>query len=149
VRAGQTVNLLAKFVGPTGYKWDAYFSRWRLNGTNISSAPGTPLVLTNIQHSQAGFYIAEGFQGCGPILSPPVLVTVLPEFVSTEWLAPAQVRLTYDKSPNRAVDLEFTSALGTSNWVSLGIISNAQVRATFLDGMATNLQRFYRLRLVP
>jgi sugar lactone lactonase YvrE len=60
--------------------------QWNLNGTNISGATNTTLVLTNVQFSQAGTYTVLVTNAYGSVLSSNAVLTVngIPPFITTQ-----------------------------------------------------------------
>ena len=71
VFAGNTAsfNVAATSTSPLFYQWN-------LNGTNISGATNTTLILANVQFSQAGAYSVMVSNALGSILSSNALLTV-------------------------------------------------------------------------
>ena len=70
VLVGQSVVLSVAAVGATGYQW-------RVNGGPVPGATNSTLLLTNVQFSQAGDYVAAIFNAAGSSVSLPATLAVV------------------------------------------------------------------------
>jgi len=75
VGGSASFNVTASGVPPVGYQWN-------FNGTNISGATNTSLVLSNVQPSQAGVYTVWVTNSLGSVLSSNAVLTVTPDHFS-------------------------------------------------------------------
>jgi hypothetical protein len=73
VTAGSVVGLYVQAGGQI-----PLFYQWQFNGSNISGATATALVLTNVQFSQAGTYQVRVTNAFNSIYSSNAVLTVLP-----------------------------------------------------------------------
>jgi hypothetical protein len=148
VAAGGTASFSVTASGtpPNSY-------HWRFNGTNVSSATNSSLILSNVQPSQAGTYAVSVSNLFGAILSSNALLTVTPDhfswgqipsprFVNTPFSVTIQAR---DTTNGIFTNYTGTAALDSTNGVAVApvlsgnFVQGAWTGVLVISQTATNL----------
>ena len=136
VTAGSNVTFSVTASGtlPLSYQWS-------FNGTNLSGATNTMLMLTNVQVSQAGNYTVLVTNAFGSILSSNAMLTVTldhfawdsipsPRFVNTPFVVTIRAQ---DLTNGLFTNFTGTAILGTTNGVAVA----PSVSGNFVQGVWT------------
>ena len=133
-------------VSATGTPAPAY--QWFLNGTNLSGATASQLVLTNVQPGQMGNYTVLVTNQVGSSNSLAAALTVLvPPAIQGINPTGANFSLSITSVNGLNYTLEYKDALTDPNWISLSptLPGNGGV-LTLQDTNAPVASRFYRVR---
>jgi hypothetical protein len=123
--------------------------QWRINGTNISNATNLTLQLLNVTMNNTGNYDAVLSNSYGSIASAVATLTVVnvPILRAPLILTNGQVLLTWTAPAGKTYQLQYTTNLNQTNWISLGstiTASNTVMSAT--NAIGSDKQRFYRVQ---
>jgi hypothetical protein len=123
--------------------------QWRINGTNISSATNLTLHLLNVTTNNTGNYDAVLSNSNGSIASAVATLTVVnvPIIQTLLIMTNGQVLLTWTAPAGKTYQLQYTTNLNQTNWISLGstiTASNTVMSAT--NAIGSDKQRFYRVQ---
>jgi uncharacterized repeat protein (TIGR03803 family) len=134
-----------------------FFYQWRKNGVdltdgeNVSGSTSRILTLTNVSMLNTGRYSVVVSNAFGSVTSNEALLSVVvaPVFQSIT-NANGTIRLTWSAIVGQRYRLQQRSTLTSGNWSNLGsIITASGNTVTASDIIGVNVQRFYRVILVP
>ena len=123
--------------------------QWRREGNNLVDATNQWLTLSILQFTDAGNYSLQITSTAGDLVSSEATLTIPPVLFPPVFVSPGVLRLQYENTPGRTVDLQTAASPLGLMWNSIGIRTNSSVRGEFLDSSATNSPRYYRLQLIP
>jgi hypothetical protein len=130
--------------------------QWRQNGTNlsdssnISGSTGRILALSHVSAASRGTYSVVVSNSLNSAISAGALLTIIPipQF-KTITRANNIITFTWSAAAGRDYQLQYNTTLGTTNWNDLDIISATSGTASDFDIIETDVQRFYRVILLP
>jgi hypothetical protein len=138
VAPGQSVALSVSATGTAPLSF-----QWRLNGTNITGATTSTLLLTNLSVTDAGQYTVMITDGFGSTIAVSAKVSVFSISLLPVVVIGGSIGSTYE--------IQFAYALGdTNHWISLTNIVLDQNPYFFIDTTsASTNRRFYRAKALP
>jgi hypothetical protein len=77
---------------------------------------------------------------------------VLPPFqiLSVSLLDADSIKIIWESSPAAVYEIQTRDTLASTNWTSLGMVTSASTTTSFTNaGVATNVERFYRVGRLP
>jgi hypothetical protein len=138
-----TFTVTADGTLPLGYQW-------RFNGTNLADATASACTVTNAQAKDAGSYSVVVSNIAGTLTSTDAVLTVttpLPPHIDSISLMPdGQLQVQVSGAPGRyAMD----ASTNLADWAELTNFTTTSDTFQYLDADTNQLQRFYRVRLMP
>jgi hypothetical protein len=135
-----TFTIAASPSGPLRYQW-------RFNGSMIANQTNATLILSNVQHTNAGAYSVSVANSAGSVLSQSALLMVRPQLLSGRRLGDGRFELSYRAVPGTYV-LEVSTNL--TSWTTLQNVNPAAADGQVIDaGAPSHSRRSYRLRYSP
>jgi sugar lactone lactonase YvrE len=146
VGSSASFTVTASGVPPVGYQWN-------FDGTNITGATNTSLVLSNVQPSQQGVYTVLVTNSLGSVLSSNAVLTVTPDHFSWGQIAstrfvntPFSVTIQAQNATNGIftnftgiVHFDSTNGVAVSPSVSSNFVQGAWTGTVLVSRTVTNL----------
>ena len=140
----------AFFLAATGSPPMCY--KWYFNGVAIPFATSNTLVVSNLQSSSAGTYSVSVNNAVGETYAAATLNVTMPYrpvLNSAGFLAGGKFQFQINGIAGQNYTLQMSTNLASTNWMSI-LVTNAPGGSFFImDTNATNLDRFYRIRVGP
>jgi uncharacterized repeat protein (TIGR03803 family) len=152
VQIGTDVQFSVAITGARPFQY-----QWKRNGTNLLEG-GNVLGVTNrslnlarVSLADSGTYSVSVTNALGGITSINAKLTVvLPPVFLSAVKSNCILSLTWSAMPGQRYRLQYTPSLPATNWPFLGSsIFPTSNRVTVSDNLCTNVQRFYRVVLIP
>ncbi len=120
--------------------------QWRFNGTNLSGATTSSLVLSNVQTTSAGPYDVLVTNAAGLTASAAASLSVVPaplRFQSATLLPNGELQMSLSGSPGQVYNIQASTNL--LDWATISMVTISNSPQVFVDPSATNFNtRFYR-----
>ena len=134
-------TVIASGANPLAYQW-------RFQGTNLATATGSSLSLSNVQPADAGLYDVVVSNAAGLAASAMATLSVEApaiQFVSVAMLADGGLQLLFSGVPGQDYLIEASTNL--ASWTPIWVLTGSNRPLPFVDPAATNFsRRFYRAR---
>lgn len=122
--------------------------QWRHLGNPITGQTNATLVLTSVQHTNAGNYSVRVNNVAGTATSQAAELIVRPVIVSARRLDNGHFELNLNGTPGRSYTIQ-ASTNNLAGWSALTNVTHSAVAAQHIDTTApAHNKRYYRLRLV-
>ncbi len=138
-----TFSLTATGSPPLCYQW--YF-----NGGAIPFATANTLVVTNLQPGSAGIYSVSVKNAVGGTNAASMLTVTMPNrpvLNSSGFLGSGKFQFQINGDAGQTYTLQMSTNLASTNWISILVTNAPADNFNITDPNATNIERFYRIKL--